>query len=113
MAKRRNEPRPDLREQIDSLYLEATGATSRYGANEWVARLARVHPTSISRVLSGAQDADRIEAILAAIEVGRALGRRDATVDAKLAKMSDVRLLAKYNETGEAKYADELARRDR
>jgi len=67
MARRRE----DLAARIEAVYRHATGAAHRRGANKWIAGLARMHPLSVSRVLAGRQSADRLEAILDAIEVGR------------------------------------------
>ena len=72
MGKRRD----DLAARIDAIYREATGAEHQRGWNQWFAGLARVHPLTVSRAISGDRPPDRIEAILDAIELGRQLGPR-------------------------------------
>lgn len=101
-----------LRERVENLYREATGASSGHGAYAWIANVGRVSTVSVSRMLSGDQPADRLESILAAVEVGHQLGRDDAKSAAKLAKMSDERLLARWNATGDERYGAELSRRE-
>ena len=68
--------RKELADRIERLYREATGATHQRGAMKWIATLGRIHPQSISRIVSGAQPADRIEALLDAVDLGRRLGRK-------------------------------------
>jgi hypothetical protein len=104
--------RKDLRKRVERLHREATGATDGRGAVKWIADLGGVSSVSVSRMLTGDQEPDRLESILGLIEFGRSLGRRETETHAKLAKMSDERLLAKWNRSGDAKYADELARRE-
>lgn len=68
--------RTDLAARIDAAFREATGARHKRGAGQWIAKLARLHPMTVSRILAGAQRADRIEAVLDGIEHGRQLGQK-------------------------------------
>jgi len=86
-----NRPPQDLANRIERTYREVTGATHRRGAGKWIATLARIHPMTVSRILAGAQPADRIEATLDAIDVGRALGSRQSKGGLKLHKPSQSR----------------------
>lgn len=72
------DPRPErLADRLERAFQEATGATTSRGARAWIARLARLDPRSVSRMLAGELPADRIEATLDAIEVGRLARARE------------------------------------
>ncbi len=68
--------RTELAARIDAVFREATGAKHKRGAVKWIAKLARLHPMTVSRILAGSQQAERIEAVLDAIELGRRLGQK-------------------------------------
>lgn len=60
-----------LARRVERAYMETTGSRTPRGARAWVGRLARIHPVSVSRMLGGDLPADRIEAVLDALETGR------------------------------------------
>lgn len=61
--------------RLEKAFREVTGARTGRGARAWIARLARLDPRSVSRMLSREIPADRIEATLDAIELGRMQAR--------------------------------------
>lgn len=72
----------DLGQRLEEAFRRTTGATTAHGARAWVARLARLDPRSVSRMLAGEIPAARIEATLDAIEAGRQAFRRERYGDA-------------------------------
>jgi len=60
-----------ITDRLEQAFRATTGATTSRGARAWIARLARLDPTSVSRMLRGELPPDRIEATLDAIDAGR------------------------------------------
>ena len=66
-----------LVKRLEDAFRRTTGAPTARGARAWIARLARLDPRSVSRMLAGEIPADRIEATLDAIKAGREALRRE------------------------------------
>jgi len=58
--------------------MDATGRRTGHGAQAWVAKLMKVDPGSVNRMLRGALPPGRLEAALGLIDAGRRLAAQES-----------------------------------
>jgi hypothetical protein len=71
------ENRTDLTRRVEEEYRLVTGSATARGSRAWIARLGRLTPRTVSRILKGDLPPARIESVLDALAIGRQTAPQD------------------------------------